>query len=200
MIRRVPNNVKSRIKDMHAFAKLTLTLVAFSLVLLVAPGSRVEAAGVAPPVPDNVTWGSSAGGLRCGIAMLAPFKTGAPVVSLTIRNIGSEALSFYDDEMPGLSSGLVTKTLNGAEALSNQSGSQSKVTFQAAFNPGNMYNGTRYVTTLRPGDAFTRHFFTLFVKSDAPLVVTFDGSVKPVGMAAKSVKCGGTRFSSAPTN
>jgi hypothetical protein len=125
------------------------------------------------PAPDAlVVWGESLEGLQCGLSVISQPGSNYPFVRLRVRNVGSANVQIYDDRFPDLYVGFVTR---------NQARRTLPGNFQAAFDPGGLYNGTRTVTTIAPATMSSRIFMNLHFHVTDPYTVEFDGAVRLVG-------------------
>jgi hypothetical protein len=156
-------------------------VLTFFICLIFSDTTR---AGTAPDA--LVVWGQPADGLQCGLALISKPGSNYPFVRIRIRNVGRTNVQVYDDKFPDLYLGLVTRDRSGAKLPGN---------FQAAFDPGGLYNGTRTVTTIAPDTMTSRIFINLHFHVTDPDTVEFDGIIQTLGSQhGVPMRCGPVQF------
>jgi hypothetical protein len=140
------------------------------------------------PTGSSPVWGKPSDALECGISMTPMPTNSNAYVRLTIKNVGSLAVQFYDDTFPNIVTGFITR---------DNSGNVRPGYLLAAFDPGEQYNGSRKITTLKPDEMLSREYYNYRVHASDPFTVEFNGSVAPVGAAsAAHLQCGPVDFRS----
>ena len=164
---------------------------------LLAPLACCALALAAGAAPDDVratsaiTWGSTSGGLQCGLesvsnAHATPGGDFIPHVRLFIRNGGSSTLAFYDDSVSALAAAFIVRDQNQS-ILPNS--------FEPEFQNYQSYNGTKPMSTLAPGDTISPQFFSLHLTGKQRFSVSFKGTLSTIGGAATPpLECGPLLF------
>lgn len=161
--------MNERVCTMIATARVYQAIIA-GMMFLTCMGTASP-----PAAPGAIDWGATSGGLQCGLTML-PQNGGAYVVRVTLKNVGSNNITFLiGDLQHALSVGLIA---------ADQAGKTSRQWFSlSGADP------TRPIA-VAPGEAIPMQFIAL--KTDvAGRSLTFDGSLTPHGASSSiPLHCG----------
>lgn len=150
-------------------------------------------AAVSPADSANtIAWGSEDLGLQCGLSMNTPIA--APEwqrAVLTIRNLRSLPVSFYDSDFIAISSGFSVETLSGTSVAI----SSSEVPGSGLYEIG----GPSPQTTIQPGQSDETDYEIRFPHSPEPkgsYLLAFQADLKPVGAQEPiRLQCGPIKLS-----